>query len=240
MGILRMLHGGKPGPQPSPGREKPCALGFDCRARAARRKIPTLLALAAVFTLLVAACGSLTGGQAGPTATPLPGTVYDPPLQVGDFTLTSNTGQPLSLSDLHGKAVVLFFGYTHCTDVCPTTMADFKRVKAALGGDADRVAFVFISVDGARDTPDVLAAYVHAFDPDFIGLTGDEQTVRAVAQDYGVFFQRVDSGTADYEVQHTSTSFVVDPEGRLRIVFPYQTDPAIMAQRIQALLRGTL
>jgi protein SCO1/2 len=200
----------------------------------------TRLVLLVLLTTLLAACGSLTGGQGNPTATPLPGTLYDPPLQVSDFTLTSDTGQPFRLSDLRGKAVVLFFGYTHCTDVCPTTMADFKRVKTALGSDAARVAFVFISVDGARDTPDVLAAYVHAFDPQFIGLTGDEATVSAIAKDYGVFFQRVDNGTPDYEVEHTSTTFVVDTEGRLRIVFPYQTDPAVMAQRIQALLRGTL
>jgi len=198
------------------------------------------LVLVALLPILLAACGSLTSGQGSPTATPLPGTVYDPPLQVSNFTLTSDTGQPLSLSDLRGKAVVLFFGYTHCTDVCPTTMADFKRVKVALGDDAARVAFVFISVDGARDTPDVLAAYVHAFDLQFIGLTGDGATVSAVAKDYGVFFQRVDTSSPDYEVEHTSTTFVVDPEGRLRIVFPYQTDPAIIAQRIQALLRGTL
>ena len=198
------------------------------------------LVLVALLTILLAACDSITGGQGSPTATPLPGTLYNPPLQVSNFTLTSDTGQPFSLSDLRGKAVALFFGYTHCTDVCPTTMADFKRVKAALGSDAAQVAFVFISVDGARDTPDVLAAYVHAFDPQFIGLTGDEATVSAVAKDYGVFFQRVDTSSPDYEVEHTSTTFVVDPEGRLRIVFPYQTDPAIIAQRIQALLRGTL
>lgn len=201
---------------------------------------PTRLMLLALLPVLLVACGSIAGGQGRPTATPLPGTVYDPPLQVSNFMLTSDSGQPLSLSDLRGKAVVLFFGYTHCTDVCPTTMADFKRVKAALGGDAARVAFVFISVDGARDTPDVLAAYVHAFDPQFIGLTGDEATVSAVAKDYGVFFQREDTDSPDYEVEHTSTTFVVDPAGRLRLVFPYQTDPAIMAQRIQALLRGTL
>jgi protein SCO1/2 len=166
--------------------------------------------------------------------------VLDPPHAISDFTLTSDSGEPFTLSDLLGKAVVLFFGFTHCTDVCPTTMADFTQVKVALGGDAARVAFVFISVDGARDTPDVVADWVHGFDPAFIGLTGDEETVRPVADDFGVFFQRVDNGTDNYEVEHTATSFVVDPDGRLRMVFPTDTDPAIMAQRIQALLRGTL
>jgi protein SCO1/2 len=188
------------------------------------------------MALLLVACGS--GGTApGPTATPLPGTVLDPPKEVGDFTLTSDTGQPLSLSDLRGKAVLIFFGYTHCPDVCPTTLADFKRVKADLGRDAARVVFVFISVDGMRDTPERLATWVHAFDPDFIGLTGTDAEIHAVAQDYGVFFQRVDSGDAEnYSVDHTASSFVVGPDGKLRIVFSYQSDPAGMAQRIRALL----
>jgi protein SCO1/2 len=187
--------------------------------------------------LILAGCGS--GGQSsGPTATPLPGTVLDPPKVVSDFTLTSGANQPFHLSDLRGKVAILFFGYTHCPDVCPTTMADFKRVKADLGDDAERVAFVFISVDGARDTPDRLAAYVHAFDPDFIGLMGDDATIRAIAQDYGVFFQRVNYDNPDnYLVDHTATSFAVGPDGKLRVVFSYQSDPAGMAQRIRSLLK---
>jgi protein SCO1/2 len=187
--------------------------------------------------LIMAGCGS--GGQSsGPTATPLPGTLLDPPKTVSDFTLTSDANQPFHLSDLRGKVAILFFGYTHCPDVCPTTMADFKRVKADLGDDAARVAFVFISVDGARDTPDRLAAYVHAFDPDFIGLMGDDATIRAIAQDYGVFFQRVNYDNPDnYLVDHTATSFAVGPEGKLRIVFSFQSDPAGMAQRIRSLLK---
>jgi protein SCO1/2 len=186
--------------------------------------------------LIMAGCGS-GDKSSGPTATPLPGTLLDPPKEVSDFTLTSNANQPFHLSDLRGKVAVLFFGYTHCPDVCPTTMADFKRVKADLGDDAARVAFVFISVDGARDTPDRLATYVHAFDPDFIGLTGDDATLRAIAKDYGVFFQRVNYDNPDnYLVDHTATSFAVGPEGKLRVVFSYQSDPAGMAQRIRSLL----
>jgi protein SCO1/2 len=186
--------------------------------------------------LIMAGCGS--GGQSsGPTATPLPGTLLDPPKVVSDFTLTRDANQPFHLTDLRGKVAILFFGYTHCPDVCPTTMADFKRVKADLGDDAARVAFVFISVDGARDTPDRLAAYVHAFDPDFIGLMGDDATIRAIAQDYGVFFQRVNYDNPDnYLVDHTAASFAVGPDGKLRIVFSYQSDPAGMAQRIRSLL----
>ncbi len=195
--------------------------------------------IAALLVVALAACGSDGGSDApGPTATPRPGTVLDPPKEIGDFTLTSHTGDPLSLSDLRGKAVLLFFGYTHCPDVCPMTLAEFKQVKRELGDAADRVAFVFASVDGERDTPERLAAYVGAFDPDFIGLTGDEATLREIGRDYGLFFQRstYDNTQADYLVDHTASSFVVGPEGRLRIVYPYQTDPAIIAEGIAALL----
>jgi protein SCO1/2 len=196
------------------------------------------LALVVFFGSIAAGCGS-SSGSSGPTATPLPGTVLDPPKVVSDFTLTSDANQPFHLSDLRGKVAVLFFGYTHCPDVCPTTLADFKRVKAHLGDDADRVSFVFISVDGARDTPERLATYVHAFDPDFIGLTGDDATLRTIAQDYGVFFQRVNYDNPDnYLVDHTASSFAVGPEGKLRVVFAYQSDPAGMAQRIRSLLKN--
>jgi protein SCO1/2 len=196
----------------------------------------SLILTAVLLIPLLAACGS-EDGDSGPAAESLPGTVFDPPMEVGDFTLTSHTGEPLSLSDLRGKVVMLFFGYTNCPDVCPTTLAEFKRVKTLLGDDAQQVAFVFISVDGARDTPERLAAYVHAFDPDFIGLTGTDAEIRAVGQDYGVFYQRVDyDNPTNYLVDHTASSFVIGPAGRWRINFSYQTDPAGMAAQIQRLL----
>ncbi|MEW6581042.1 MAG: SCO family protein [Chloroflexota bacterium] len=138
---------------------------------------------------------------------------------------------------MRGKVALLFFGYTNCPDVCPTTLAEFKRVKALLGEDAARVAFVFVSVDGERDTPEQLAAYVRAFDPEFIGLTGDDATIRAIARDYGVFYQRVsyEESAAGYLVDHTASTFGVDQEGRLRLVFSYGTDPAAIVARVRAL-----
>ena len=133
-----------------------------------------------------------TANSSSPTA----GARVDPPHRLQDFTLTSQTGAPLSLSDLRGRAVLMFFGYTHCPDVCPTTLADYTRIKQALGGDADKVAFMFISVDGKRDTPDVLAQYLHQFDDQFIGLTADEATLKRIGAEYGLLFQQ-DTGAVD-------------------------------------------
>lgn len=187
-----------------------------------------------VMLLIPVSCGSLLKAD---TPAPLPGTVFDPPIAVSDFTLTDHNGEAFSLSDLRGKVVMLFFGYTNCPDVCPTTLAEFKRVKTLLGEDAVQVAFVFVSVDGARDTPERLAQYVHAFDPDFIGLTGDDAAIRSAAHDYGVFFQRVSYDNPDnYLVDHTASSFVIGPNGDWRIKFSYGSDPAGMAEQIQRLL----
>jgi len=193
--------------------------------------------LLVIMSLMVMLGGcSQGGGEAQPTSTPLPGTVLDPPRDVADFTLTAHTGEPMKLSDLRGKSVLIFFGYTHCPDVCPLTLAEFKKVKTELGSSAGQVAFVFISVDGERDTPERLTQYVTAFDPDFIGLTGDDSTLRTISRDFGVFFQRQNSNDTNYLVDHTASSFVVDPDGRLHIVYPFDTDPAIIAQGIRKLL----
>jgi protein SCO1 len=173
-----------------------------------------------------------------------------PPHLLPDFTLTNHSGQPVSLSDFRGRGVLMFFGYTHCPDVCPTTLLDYTRVKQILAESADDVAFVFISVDGARDTPDVLAAYLGRYDPDFIGLTGDTAALQQMGVDYGLTFaaDRVDVGhnhdhgddphavEDNYFVQHTSPSFLVDRNGYLRRASFYGTDPSIIAAEIQLIL----
>ncbi|MBI5958858.1 MAG: SCO family protein [Chloroflexi bacterium] len=212
--------------------------GIGVKRSKTRRAPMSVLLVLLLFAILLAGC-TKSDGSKPPTATPLPGTVLDPPREVRDFTLTSHTGEPLSLHDLRGKVVLMFFGYTNCPDVCPTTLAEFKRVKTELGDEAQNVAFVFVSVDGARDTPERLAAYVAAFDPDFIGLTGEDVTLRTIGKDYGLFYQRVNYDSAqegNYLVDHTASSFALDAEGRLSIIFPYQTDPAIMAQRIRSIM----
>lgn len=189
-----------------------------------------------VLVALLAACGA--DDPPAPTATPLPGTVLDPPRPLPNFTLTDHTGAPFSLSDLNGRAALVFFGFTHCPDICPTTLAEFTRVKTLLGEGASEVAFVFVSVDGARDTPERLAQYVGAFDRTFIGLTGDDDAVRPVADEFGVYYQAVpvEGSQTDYLVDHTASSFALDREGRLAIVFSYGTPPDAIAQRLRALL----
>lgn len=164
-------------------------------------------------------------------------TIYDPPQPLSDFTLTSHTNEPFSLSDLRGKAVLLYFGYTRCPDFCPLTMLEFKQVKKALGEQADQVAFVFISVDGARDTPAVLANFIARFDPDFIALTGDEPTLRRIGADYNLQFAKVErSGSDNYLVDHTASTFLIAPDGRLVERFAFGTDAGVIAEQIRARL----
>lgn len=176
---------------------------------------------------------------------PLPGAgtkqIIDPPRPMPDFTLTSDSGQPMRLSDLRGRPVLLFFGFTHCPDICPTTLGEFRQVKEKLGEQGDQAAFVFISVDGSRDTPESLAAYLHALDPAFIGLTGDEEVVRAIGKDYYLYFERVTLGTAtaageNYTVDHTTYSYLIDADGHLRVIYPFQAPTQMIADDIKSLL----
>jgi len=218
------------------------------------------------FIIALAAVGFLVGNLLNPillspnqslsdeASRPTSGAVVDPPYLLQDFTLTSNKGEPISLSDLRGKVVLMFFGYTHCPDVCPTTLADYRRVKQALGDDADAVRFVFISVDGARDTPDVLTQYLGHFDPDFIGMMGDETTLRRIGSEYGLLFQEETISVGheheegyehhheegldaeNYFVQHTSPSFLIDRNGYLRMVYFYGTETEVITDGIRAML----
>lgn len=207
---------------------------------AARSRFATLFALALllVSALVLSGCGT-DGDDSGPTATPLPGTVLDPPKPLGDFTLTGHTGDPFQFSSLRGNVAVLYFGYASCPDVCPTTLADYRRVKAILGEDAQQVRFLFISVDPLRDTPERLASYITAFDPDFLAATGDDATLRTIARDYGVFYQRVDyENDKNYLVDHTASTFIVGPAGDLRAVTPYGTEPDVIALYIRDILHA--
>jgi protein SCO1 len=154
-----------------------------------------------------------------------------------DLTLVDHTGKTRTLADFRGKAVAVFFGYTHCPDVCPTTLAELKMVKEQLGPDGERLQVLFVTVDPERDTQDVLARYVPAFDPTFIGLRGDAAATAKVAKDFKVFYQKVPGSKPDnYTVDHTAGSYVFDPQGRLRL-FARQGSPANLASDVRILLR---
>jgi protein SCO1/2 len=134
------------------------------------------------------------------------------------FTLTDHTGKTRTLADFKGKAVVVFFGFTQCPDVCPTTMSEMASVMKELGPSADKVQVLFITVDPERDTQQLLAQYVPAFDSRFLGLVGDKAATDAVAKEFKVFYQKVPGKTpGSYSVDHTAGSYVFDPQGRIRL-----------------------
>jgi protein SCO1 len=126
-------------------------------------------------------------------------------------------GRVRQLEEFRGKAVVLFFGFTHCPDVCPTTLADISTALKSLGPDAERVQVLFITVDPERDRPEDLAKYVGAFDPRFIALRGDPAATQRVAKDFKIYYEKRKQGDT-YTVDHSSQSYVIDPQGRLRLL----------------------
>lgn len=155
-----------------------------------------------------------------------------------NFTLTGANGQPVSLSDFRDKVVVLYFGYTFCPDVCPTTLTDMKQAMQLLGKKADDVQFIMISVDPERDTPEKLAEYVAYFDPRFIGLTGSPEEILAAATPYGVIFEKHEGTAATgYLVDHTATLNVIDKDGKLRLLFPFDAEPKDIASDLKQLAR---
>jgi protein SCO1/2 len=167
-------------------------------------------------------------------------TAITPPRSVEDFTLTSHDGQPFVLSEHRGKAIVLFFGYTHCPDVCPLTLHEMARTQSALGPLAESVEFLFISVDGERDTPEWLQTYLgtRGVDTFITGLTGTEGEIRVIGADYGLYFSRntETSSQAAYLVDHTASSFLIDPDGRLSAIMRFGTEPDTIVDAIKAVL----
>lgn len=161
------------------------------------------------------------------------------PRAAEDFTLTASTGEELSLSDLRGKYVVLFFGYTYCPDVCPTTMNEMQQMVKALGPQRTQdLQVIMVSVDPERDTPEQLTTYVSYFDPSFIGLTGTVEDIQPVASQFGIFFEKQPgSDNTNYLVDHTAAITVIDPEGYVRMIFTYGVAGADMASDIAYLMR---
>jgi protein SCO1/2 len=153
--------------------------------------------------------------------------------------LTDHTGKPRRLEDWRGKVVVLFFGFTHCPDICPTTLADISNQSKKLGLDADRVQVLMVSVDPERDTQDALAKYVTAFDPRFLGLRGDLAATQRVAKEFKIYFEKRKQGDS-YTVDHSAQSYVIDPQGRLRLLVRHDRIAQDLAEDLRALLRDTV
>lgn len=155
-----------------------------------------------------------------------------------EISLTDADGQLFDLAAQRGKVVLLFFGFTHCPDICPTTLADWARVRAALGADAEKVRFVFVSVDGDRDTPAISQAYAAQFDPSFIGLTADDATIARLRTGLNLVAQTEEPDSSGvYGVAHSSQVYLVDREGRLRILYPFGSTSGDMLGDIQRLIR---
>jgi protein SCO1/2 len=155
-----------------------------------------------------------------------------------ELALTGHDGKPRTLADFRGRIVVLFFGYTHCPDVCPTTLVDMAAVMKQLGGDAARVQVLFATVDPERDTPEVLSKYVPAFDARFLGLSGDAAATQRAAQEFKIFYEKRPGATpSSYTVDHSAQSYVIDPQGRLRLFVRQERIAPDLADDLRTLLK---
>jgi protein SCO1 len=150
------------------------------------------------------------------------GLVVDPPLPAADFTLTSDEGQIVHLGDYRGKVVLLYFGYTFCPDMCPTTMAAVRKALRLLGPQADQIQLLMVTVDPERDTPAKLHEYLDFFDPRFVGLIGNLDDVRRIAASFGAKFMRhTGTDNTGYLIDHTAEVTVIDPKGNVILRLPY-------------------
>jgi len=187
--------------------------------------------MAAVLAPLLAACGD---DKPQFKAIDLTGAEY-----ARGFELADHNGQPRSLKDFSGKIAVVFFGYTQCPDVCPTTLSEIAEAKRLLGADGAKVQGLFITVDPERDTPEVLKAYMANFGPDFVALRGTPEQLAAVAKEYKIYFKKAEGKTpGSYTMDHSAASYVYDPQGRLRLYTRYGTGPEALASDLKLLLRN--
>jgi protein SCO1/2 len=201
---------------------------------------PRRAALALAFTAAVFAAGcSRQDAAATPGGAPvafhgidITGAEYARSLALADVD-----GKPRTLAEFKGRAVVIFFGYTQCPDVCPTSMAELAQAKKALGADGARVQGLFVTVDPERDTAQVLRDYLAAFDPGFVGLRGTADETKAAAKEFKVFFAKVEGKTAtSYTMDHTAGLYVIDPAGRVRLFVRNGGGPDALASDLRAIL----
>jgi protein SCO1/2 len=189
------------------------------------------LAAAVSTAALLAACGAETPKF---KSTDITGADFG-----RELALTGHDGKPRTLADFRGKLVVLFFGYTYCPDVCPTTLADMAGVMQALGSDAERVQVLFVTVDPERDTPQILSQYVAAFDPRFLGLYGDAAATERAAKEFKIFYEKRPGSTPSaYSVDHSAQSYVLDAQGKLRLFVRQERIAADLADDLRTLLKS--
>lgn len=180
---------------------------------------------------LLSACQPTTSGNKL-VATDITGADFEQ-----NMRLTDHTGKMRTLADFKGKVVALFFGYTHCPDVCPTTMADFKQTMKLLGEESNDVQVLFVTLDPERDTPEVLAQFVPSFDSRFIGLTGSVEEIAATASMFKIFSSKVATeGRSTYTIDHSAGTYIYDKHGKIRLYVEYGEKPADLANDIKTLL----
>jgi protein SCO1 len=201
------------------------------------RRLASFLTSALAFALVVA-CAALAGcAPDGPKfqSSDVTGSTFG-----RNFDLIDATGKPRTLADYRGKAVVIFFGYTQCPDVCPTTLAELAEVMKRLGPDAERVQVLFVTVDPERDTQDLLANYVPAFDPRFMGLYGDAAATERTAKEFRIIYQKQPGATpGSYTMDHSAGTYIFDPQGRLRLYVSYGQGPDVFAHDLRELLKAS-
>ncbi len=184
--------------------------------------------------VFLAGCDRLAGESGAPTFrfTDITGAEFARRLELPDAD-----GRSRSLADWKGKVTVVFFGYTQCPDVCPTTMAELAQIRTLLGSDADKLQTVFITIDPERDTAEILKSYVANFGPNVVALRGNAEQTAAAAKEFKVFFAKVPGKSqGSYTMDHSAASFVFDPAGRVRLFVPYGADPKVLAADIKQLV----
>jgi protein SCO1/2 len=166
------------------------------------------------------------------------GSLFEPPVKTDDFSLPDQFGETFQLSAQRGEVVLLFFGYTHCPDVCPVTLSEYRQVSDLLGERSEQVKFVFITVDPERDNRETLRDFLDNFGIPIEGLTAEQSALEPVWEAFGVYHEKVDVGSAaGYLVDHTARIYVINKQGELQLTFPFGTSSEAMAQDITHLLK---
>lgn len=194
------------------------------------------------LVLALALCAALVGcDRLGMSAKPAPVTFRGADITGADYAKTLSLpdvdGRPRTLGDFKGKVTVVFFGYTQCPDVCPTTMAELAQVRKSLGPDGDKLQGVFVTIDPERDTPEILKSYMASFDPSFVALRGSPEQTQAAAKEFKVYFAKVPGKVeGSYTMDHSAGSFILDERGNPRVFERYGADADGLASDVKALL----